>query len=195
MWPMGLSRGTGMNLPSAPIEASVSTDRQSKGDIRLHGPWLILARMLWLAIFVLTLVVFCANLLVGSYGLVTTILLVANTSVWFAVSLVLFWRKFADRAILLISLQLFLTTGFFIPHYPGTLVNYGVWWVPIDILALLAGITLIFAYTFPDGRFVPDFTRWLAFGWNRHITRAHSYPWCFLSLELVVVPALYPGAK
>jgi hypothetical protein len=154
-----------MNLPSAPIEASVSTDRQSKGDIHWHGPWLILARMLWLAIFVLTLVVFCANLLVGSYGLVTTILLVANTSVWFAVSLVLFWRKFADRAILLISLQLVLTTGFFIPHYPGALVNYGLWWVPIDFLALLAGIALIFAYTFPDGRFVPGFTRWLAFGW------------------------------
>jgi uncharacterized membrane protein YgcG len=154
-----------MNLPSAPIEASVSTDRQSKGDIRLHEPWLILARMLWLAIFVLTRVVCCANLLVGSYGLVTTILLVANTSVWFAVSLVLFWRKFTDRAILLISLQLVITTGFFIPHYPGALVNYGVWWVPIDILALLAGIALIFAYTFPDGRFVPGFTRWLAFGW------------------------------
>ena len=131
----------------------------------MHRHWLILARMLWIAIFVLTLVVFCANLLVGSYGLVTTILLVANTSVWFAVSLVLFWRKFTDRAILLISLQLVLTTGFFIPHYPGALVNYGVWWVPIDILALLAGVTLIFAYTFPDGRFVPGFTRWLALGW------------------------------
>ena len=86
----------------------------------MHRHWLILARMLWIAIFGLTLVVFCANLLVGSYGLVTTILLVANTSVWFAVSLVLFWRKFTDRAILLISLQLVLTTGFFIPHYPGT---------------------------------------------------------------------------
>jgi hypothetical protein len=121
--------------------------------------------MLWIAIFVLTLVVFCANLLVGSYGLVTTILLVANTSVWFAVSLVLFWRKSTDRAILLISLVLVLTPGFFIPHYPGALVNDGVWWVPIDLLGLLAGITLIFWYTFPDGRFVPGFTRWLALGW------------------------------
>ena len=141
------------------------TDRQSTGDTRLHGHWLILARMLWIAIFALTLVVFCANLLVGSYGLVTTILLVANTSVWFAVSLVLFWRKSTDRAILLISLVLVLTPGFFIPHYPGALVNDGVWWVPIDFLGLLAGITLIFWYTFPDGRFVPGFTRWLALGW------------------------------
>jgi len=131
----------------------------------LHGHWLILARMVWIAIFVLTLVVFCANLMVGSYGLVPTILLVANTSMWFAVSLVLFWRKSTDRAILLISLQLVLTTGFFIPHFPGTLLHYGVWWIPIDFLALLAGATLIFWYTFPDGRFVPGFTRWLALGW------------------------------
>ncbi len=131
----------------------------------MHGHWLILARMVWIAIFVLTLVVFCANLMVGSYGLVPTILLVANTSMWFAVSLVLFWRKSTDRAILLISLQLVLTTGFFIPHFPGTLLHYGVWWIPIDFLALLAGATLIFWYTFPDGRFVPGFTRWLALGW------------------------------
>src|SRR6266851_5226236 len=150
---MGLNRGAGMNLPSAPLGAIVSTDRQSQGDTRLHGHWLVLARMLWIAIFVLTLVVFC------------TILLVANTSVWFAVSLVLFWRKSTDRAILLISLLLVLTPGFFIPHYPGALVNDGVWWVPIDFLGLLAGITLIFWYTFPDGRFVPGFTRWLALGW------------------------------
>src|SRR5260221_5307585 len=162
---MGLNRGAGMNLPSAPLGAIVSTDGQSQGDTRLHGHWLVLARMLWIAIFALTLVVVCANLLVGSYGLVTTILLVANTSVWFAVSLVLFWRKSTDRAILLISLVLVLTPGFFIPHYPGALVNDGVWWVPIDFLGLLAGITLIFWYTFPDGRFVPGFTRWLALGW------------------------------
>jgi len=121
--------------------------------------------MLWVAIFVLTLVVFCANLLVGSYGLIPTLLLVTNTSVWFAVGLVLFWRKSTDRAILLISFLLVLTTGFFIPHYPGALLNFGAWWVPLDILALLAGTTLIFAYTFPDGRFVPNFTRWLALGW------------------------------
>src|SRR6266568_7484059 len=162
---MGLNRGTGMNLPSAPGEAPVSADQQSQGGTGLHGHWLVLARMLWIAIFLLTLVVFCANLLVGSYGLIPTILLVANTSVWFAVGLVLFWRKSTDRAILLISLLLVLTTGFFIPHYPGALLNFGAWWVPLDILALLAGTTLIFAYTFPDGRFVPNFTRWLALGW------------------------------
>jgi len=137
--------------------------------------------MLWIAIFILTLVVFCVNLLVGSYGVVTTILLVADTSVWFAVSLVLFWRKSTDRAILLFSLILVLTGGFFFPPIPLTLWNYGVWWVPIDFLGLLAGITLTFVYTFPDGRFVPGFTRWLALGW--------------IAVSLLPIPipgALYP---
>jgi hypothetical protein len=143
----------------------VNTDRQSKEDTHLHGHWLLLARMLWIAIFILTLVVFCANLVVGSYGLVPTILNVANTSMWFAVSLVLFWRKSTDRAILLFSLILVLTGGFFFPPLPLALWNYGAWWVPIDFLGLLAGTTLIFVYTFPDGRFVPGFTRWLALGW------------------------------
>src|SRR6266700_3847142 len=46
----GLEQGHGMNLPSAPIEARVSTDRQSQGDTRLHGHWLVLAMMLWLAL-------------------------------------------------------------------------------------------------------------------------------------------------
>src|SRR5260370_17577142 len=100
---MGLNRGTGMNLPSAPREAIVSTDRQSQGDTRLHGHWLVLARMLWLAIFILTLVVFCANLLVGNYSLVTNISLVPNASVYFAVGLLLFWPKSPAPPILLIS--------------------------------------------------------------------------------------------
>jgi hypothetical protein len=121
--------------------------------------------MLWIAIFTLTLVVFCGNLMVGNYGLLTTILLAANTSMWFAVGLVLFWRKSTDRAILLISLLLVLMPLFFIPGLPGALWHYGAWWVPIDFLGILAGAMLIFLYTFPDGRFVPGFTRWLALGW------------------------------
>ena len=146
-------------------EAVASPDFTGETDTRLHGHWLVLARMLWLAIFLLTLVVFCGNLLVGNYDLLTTILLVANISMWFAVSLVLFWRKSTDRAILLISLLLVLTPLFFIPRLPGALWNYGAWGIPIDFLGVVADVMLIFYYTFPDGRFVPGFTRWLALGW------------------------------
>jgi signal transduction histidine kinase len=155
-----------MRRLSPSMLTDMHADQRDVGGMRLHGHWLFLARVLWLAIFVFALVVFCANLLlVGNYGLLTTILLVANTSVWFAVALVLFWRKSNDRAILLISLVLVLTPGYLIPRYPGALVNDRVWWLPIDILVWLTGTMLIFWYTFPDGRFVPNFTRWLALGW------------------------------
>ncbi len=139
--------------------------QQSQKDTRLHGRWLIFARVLWLAIFLLMLVVFCANLVVGHYGLVPTILIVINTSVWFAVSLVLFWRKSNDRAVLLISLTLVLIGGFLFPPLPLALWNNPAWRIPIDMLGLLAGTALTSIYMFPDGQFVPGFTRWLATGW------------------------------
>ena len=154
-----------MQLPSPSTLTGRHADQPGVGGTRLHGRWLLLARLLWLAVLVLTLVVFCANLLVGSYGLATTILLVAATSVWFAVSLVLFWHKSSDRAVLLFSLVLVLTGGVFFPPVPLVLWSDGVWWLPIFFLEVLAQVTLTFVYAFPDGRFVPTFTRWLALGW------------------------------
>ena len=183
-----------MNLEHVPAQATMVAGQHDEAARRLRGHWLLLARMLWLAIFVLTLVVFCGNLVVGNYGLVITITLVLETSVWFAVGLVLFWRKSSDRAILLFSIALVLTPLFFIPRLPGALYTYGAWWVPTDLLASLASFSLIVWYTFPDGRFVPGLTRWLTLGWVAVGFRAHSHPWCCPSLELVVVPAVCPGA-
>src|SRR5258706_6411710 len=154
-----------MRLPSPSTLTGVHADQPGVGGTNLHGRGLLLARMLWLAVFVLTLVIFCANLVVGNYGLARTMLLVATTSMWFAVSLVLFWRKSTDRAILLFSLQLVLTGGLFFPPLPLALGKDGAWWIPIDVLVVLATVMLSFGYTFPDGRFVPGFTRWLALGW------------------------------
>jgi hypothetical protein len=153
-----------MNLQPASSPTTGHDERPDGVRTRLHGHWLLLARVLWIAIFILTLLVFCGTLLVGNYGLARTILLVAVTSVWFTVSLVLFWRKSTDRAILLFSLVLVLGGGGF-PRLAFTSGTYGVWWLPIDVLAALAGVMLSFVYTFPDGRFVPGFTRWLALGW------------------------------
>ena len=154
-----------MRLLPTPARIGMHAEQLGVGGTRLHGRWLLLARMLWLAIFALMLVVFCANLEVGNYGLAITILLIATTSMWFAVSLVLFWRKSSDWFILLFSLVLVLTGGLFFPPLPIALGNDGAWWALIDILVVLATVTLSFVYAFPDGRFVPGFTRWLALGW------------------------------
>ncbi len=186
-----------MDLQHAPTYTTVKDERHNAADNRLHGRWLVLARIVWIAIFVLTLVVFCANLIAGNYGLVTTILLVTVTSVWFAVSLVLFWRKSTDWNILLISLGLVLLGGVLIPPYPGALVqwNYWVWVFPHSFLEFLASTALIIAYIFPDGRFVPGFTRWLALGWTAvslvdnlpDIIPGAFYPWNWWSSPLLTL--------
>src|SRR6266705_1352411 len=51
-----------MNLPSAPLEACVNTDRQRKGDTRLHGRWLVLAWAAWALLSSGTLLVFAFGL-------------------------------------------------------------------------------------------------------------------------------------
>jgi signal transduction histidine kinase len=154
-----------MRLSFIPTLTGTHAEQPGIGSTPLHGRWLVLARMLWIAIFVLTLAVFCANLAVGDYGLPTTLLLIATTSVWFAVALVLFWLKSSDRVTLLFSLILVLTGGVFFPPVPLALWSDGAWWLPIFFLVVLAVVMLSFVYTFPDGRFVPGFTRWLSMGW------------------------------
>lgn len=150
-----------MSLPSVSTGAAGATHPARSAETRLHGHWLALARVLWIALFLLTLLVFCVNFLVNRYDL----LVVANTSVWFAVGLVLFWRKSTDPTVLLFSLLLILMGGFYLPPVPFALRHDGAWWIPIDVLGLLGGVAISLVYTFPDGRFVPRFTRWLTLGW------------------------------
>ncbi len=50
-----------MTLPSPPQEARGSADRRSKVDTRLHGPLLVIARLVWLAITAVYLLLFVVN--------------------------------------------------------------------------------------------------------------------------------------
>jgi hypothetical protein len=185
-----------MNMEHVPTQATMGARQHDEAARRLHGHWLLLARMVWLAIFVLTLVVFCANLAVGSYGLVTTILVVAVTNAYFAVSLVLFWRRSTDRFILLISFNLFLVGGVIIQPYPNPLEQWNwVWVLPILFLEFLAWSAFSVLYMFPDGRFIPRWTRWLALGWIAIWLMANLpfsipgafYPWNWWSSPLITV--------
>src|SRR5260370_13117583 len=50
-----------MTFPSPPREARGSADRRSKVDTRLHGPWLVIAQLVWLAITAVYLLLFVVN--------------------------------------------------------------------------------------------------------------------------------------
>jgi len=146
--------------------ADVNSGQHNVAGARFEGRWLILARILWCATFVLSFAYFVVSMVANTFDPVFTILLVAATSVWFAVSGILFWRKSNDRVILLFSLALMLVGGVFLAPFPAALYPLPlVWELPFDAILFLAQAAFLIFYLFPDGRFVPHWTRWLALAW------------------------------
>ena len=87
--------------------------------------------------------------------------------VYVAVAAVIFWRKPGDRMALFVSFALltFGTAGF-----PDTIAALATenpaWWWPYAFLNFLGAATFgLFLYVFPDGQFVPRWTRWVALVW------------------------------
>src|SRR5918998_3114197 len=88
-------------------------------------------------------------------------------AVYAAVAALIFWRKPEDRMGLFVSLAL-LTFG--TATFPLTMaalaVRHPVSEIPVDFLHFLGSASFgLFLYLFPDGRFVPRWTRWVALAW------------------------------
>ena len=84
-----------------------------------------------------------------------------------AVAALIFWRKSEDRMGLFVSLAL-LTFG--TATFPVTMATlaarHPVSEVPVAFLHFLGSASFgLFLYLFPDGRFVPRWTRWVALVW------------------------------
>lgn len=89
------------------------------------------------------------------------------TLVFLVIAALLFWRKPSSRLALFVSLT-FVMIGTLSPAARQVLFDtYPAWGLLADFLASLgwASFFLIFFYLFPDGRFVPRWTRWLAVTW------------------------------
>ena len=97
-----------------------------------------------------------------TYVACMTILNAATSLVWTAVGWLIFWRKSDERMAFLVAL--FLVT-FLLGFGIGDALAFAspAWFVPVKLIRLI-GDTLIFFFLalFPDGRFVPRWTRWLA---------------------------------
>jgi signal transduction histidine kinase len=92
---------------------------------------------------------------------------VVFAAVYGTVAAVIFWRKPADRMALFVSFAL-LTFG--TANFPDTInalaTEHSAWWWPVAFLNFLGAASFgFFLYLFPDGRFVPRWTRWVAFAW------------------------------
>jgi hypothetical protein len=141
--------------------------RISSADLRRNARWVLLARVGWSITFVISLAVFVANLLVSRLDPLSVMALVTTTSIWYIVSGVLLWSKPKDRVVVLFSLSFMLVGGVLLPgqtlvYVPG--LSWGVG-LALALVQAVAQSSLLFFYLFPDGRFVPSWTRFLAIAW------------------------------
>ena len=100
----------------------------------------------------------------AAYGVVLDVVFAA---VYVAVAALIFWRKSAERFALFVALALLtFGTATFPESLYGLAAAHPAWWPPVAVLNFLGSASFsLFLYLFPDGRFVPRWTRWVALAW------------------------------
>jgi hypothetical protein len=205
----GLAVGLKLNRPGE--YASGPTAAMSAA---LRGRRLFLARAVWLVISVLAAAVYVASIpayhdslinfanvstkpatirsnleAIGvSIDLYATYLLtlsVASTMVWFAVGVVIFWRRSNDWMAVFASLSLILFGTFTLDDVPNALAERSsTLWLPVHLLGFIGSASLlVFIFLFPDGRFVPRWTRWIPVFWTIHEIPYYFFPNSVLNVD------------
>ncbi|HTP07832.1 MAG TPA: histidine kinase, partial [Anaerolineae bacterium] len=154
---------------------------------RLSGRALTAARAGWLVIASLSIAIFIGGVIQSAGGLtgdagvirqaglspalvaaIRLIRLGLFAGVYVVTGAIIFWRKSDEVMALITSLMLivFGTTAF--ANVPIALARaYPIWQVPaLALIALGSILSGLFFYTFPDGRFVPAWTRYLLVLWG-----------------------------
>jgi hypothetical protein len=179
-----------MNLQQRPISNIEHPDMHHKSETHLHGRWLVLARVGWIAVTV-TLVILNLIALPDTYGsyftftppvlqelhrlglsptLYSILLTVENAPfqlVYLALGLLLFLRRSEDRMALFCAFAL-VTFGNALPLYnftsgsivPTLATNAVLRVVALVLFAIGEASLVLFFYLFPSGRFAPRWTRW-----------------------------------
>ena len=111
----------------------------------------------------------------AAYAVVHDIVFAA---VYVAVAVIIFWRKSDERMAMLASFALltFGTAGLPNTTYALSIEYASLWW-PLSLLDFLGAASFgLFLYHFPDGRFVPGWTRWVVFAWIAWQLPAYWFP-------------------
>ncbi len=113
------------------------------------------------------------------------------TLVFFAVAAVIFWRRSDDWMALFAAIMLVAFGGnVFIDTKHALADGSPVWFWPVTFMDFLGSTALfVFFYLFPDGRFVPRWTRWAALGWAAlNVVGYYSPRGFFLNEQSVIFP-------
>ncbi len=99
-----------------------------------------------------------------SYALYSVIVVTLSTLIWFSIGWLIFWRKSDSWIALLVALQA-VTQGVS-SSLPALEHGPSLWHYPAILLDFLNTVLLFMVFAlFPNGRFVPKWTRWLALVW------------------------------
>ena len=100
------------------------------------------------------------GLSIGFYAVYFLTLEIVFALVFFAIAIAIFWRKSNERLVFLVALML-VTVGAIFPEVTSVLTERrAAWNVVVRLLKSLSIVSFtIFCYLFPDGRFVPRWTR------------------------------------
>lgn len=179
-----------MTVPQVSSEFVAAAEQQQ--DHPLQGRWLFAARLVWLLLTLLSLAIFIVTIpatlksfriqarnftaLMRGVGLDADLVslyievLSAVVGLGFpilsiAIASVIFWRRAEERMAFFVSLTLVTfssisaTVSDLVERYPNLRI-------PIEFSQTIGVISiLLLLYLFPDGRFVPRWTRFLAAGW------------------------------
>jgi hypothetical protein len=103
---------------------------------------------------------------VSTFALLQLFFVFSIAAIYTTVSLLIFRARRHDNLALYVALVL-LYFGAFVSTYVEVLRQVQPWFT--DLIDILPGVTLIafmiLTYVFPDGRFVPGWTRWMAWSW------------------------------
>lgn len=108
------------------------------------------------------------GLSVDFYAAYLVVINVIFVVAWFVMGGLIFRRKSDDRMAFFASFALMIFSVSFTARSMVEVLPPA-WWVPVQSVRFIGGMGLaLFFYVFPDGRFVPRWTRWLLIGWVIH---------------------------
>jgi hypothetical protein len=103
---------------------------------------------------------------------------VTSMMVWCAVGAVIFWSRPDDWMAVFTSLGLILFGSFTLDDVPIVLAErYSTLWLPVHLMAFFGSVSfLLFFLLFPNGRFVPRWTRWILIFYAVHEVAYYFFP-------------------
>jgi hypothetical protein len=128
------------------------------------------------------------GLSVSSYATFTLMLTLVTALVCFLVSGVIFWRKSNDWMALLVALTEVVSGTLFVSY--ALLESHASWrWLAVVSNVFGHAVLFLFASLFPNGKFVPRWSRWITVGWIiwslLFYTVLHTVPFAYNILALV----------